>query len=108
MRWNTWCTQNSCGVDWCTSDEVLNVAQYIKSSGLQAIGYNYINLDDCWGVRDNTTKQIEGDPTRFPEGMGAFIAKVHALGFSFGLCKWFGSEERQRENEEKEKVENDK
>eukprot|EP01079_Euglenida_sp_SAG-EU17-18_P005325 gene5325-5357_t len=22
LGWNTWCTQNSCGVDWCTSAEV--------------------------------------------------------------------------------------
>ena len=33
--WNTWCTQNSCGVDWCTSAEVLDVAMTIKASGLQ-------------------------------------------------------------------------
>jgi hypothetical protein len=26
-----------------------------------------------------------GDPTRFPEGMPAFIEKIHALGFKFGL-----------------------
>eukprot|EP00039_Didymoeca_costata_P005080 m.78263 g.78263 ORF g.78263 m.78263 type:complete len:487 (+) comp12664_c0_seq2:113-1573(+) len=85
LGWNTWCTQNSCGVDWCTSAEVLDVAQSIKSSGLQALGYDHINLDDCWGVRDNKTQQIMGDPTRFPEGMAAFIQKLHDMGFKFGL-----------------------
>lgn len=82
---NTWCTQNSCGVDWCTSAEVLDVAQTIKDLGMQEYGYDHINLDDCWGTRDNVTGAIEGDPTRFPEGMKAFIAKVNALGFDFGL-----------------------
>ena len=43
-------------------------------------------VDDCWGVRDEATGKIEGDKTRFPEGMQAFIAKIHALGFRFGLC----------------------
>jgi len=85
LGWNTWCTQNKCGVDWCTSEEVLDVASHIKSSGMLAIGYDHINLDDCWGVRNKTTKEIMGDPTRFPEGMEAFIAKLHALGFKFGL-----------------------
>jgi len=85
LGWNTWCTQNKCGVDWCTSAEVLDVAQSIKASGMQAVGYDHILLDDCWGVRDNKTKQIMGEPTRFPEGMPAFIAKIHALGFKFGL-----------------------
>ena len=86
-QWNTWCTQDSCGVDWCTSKEILDVASTIKSSGLQAIGYDHINLDDCWGERDNKTKQIIGDAARFPEGMPAFIAKLHAMDFKFGLCE---------------------
>ena len=40
MGWNTWCTQNRCGVDWCSSAEVLDVAQYIKDSGMLAAGYD--------------------------------------------------------------------
>ena len=76
MGWNTWCTQNTCGVDWCTSVEVLDVAQTIKSNGMLDAGYDHINLDDCWGVRNNATGEIMGDPTRFPEGMEAFIGKV--------------------------------
>eukprot|EP01043_Picozoa_sp_COSAG02_P033968 COSAG02_NODE_2349_length_9084_cov_12.922315_2_plen_164_part_00 len=92
LGWNTWCTQDSCGVDWCTSKEVLDVATTIKTSGLQAIGYDHINLDDCWGERDPKTKQIIGDPARFPEGMKAFIAKLHAMGFKFGLYTDIGPE----------------
>jgi alpha-galactosidase len=82
---SSWCTQNDCGVDWCSSKEVLDVATTIKSTGLQAVGYDHILLDDCWGLRNATTKQIIGDSARFPEGMPAFIAKIHALGFKFGL-----------------------
>jgi alpha-galactosidase len=85
LGWNTWCTEDSCGVDWCTSKEILDVAATIKSTGLQAIGYDHINLDDCWGERDATTNKIIGDPARFPEGMPAFIAKLHAMDFRFGL-----------------------
>ena len=58
---------------------------FVQASGLQGLGYDHINLDDCWGVRDEATGEIEGDKTRFPEGMQAFIAKIHALGFKFGL-----------------------
>lgn len=87
--------------------------------GMLALGYDHINLDDCWGERNPTTGQIEGDPVRlmfcfsitdicfsvgiapcpcwylciivslsqvrFPEGMPAFIAKLHTMGFKFGL-----------------------
>lgn len=48
-------------------------------------------MDDCWGVRNNETKEIEGDPERFPEGMPAFIAKIHAMGFQFGLYTDIGT-----------------
>ena len=47
LGWNTWCTQNSCGVDWCTSAEVLDVATTIKDSGMLKLGYDHILLDDC-------------------------------------------------------------
>lgn len=40
-----------------------------------------------WGERNNVTGQIMGDPIRFPEGMPAFIQKLHDMGFKFGLCK---------------------
>ena len=90
MGWNTWCTTVSCGVDWCSSPEILAVANEIKSSGLQSLGYDHINLDDCWGVRDRATGKIEGDKTRFPEGMQVFVGKIHALGFRFGLYTDWG------------------
>ncbi len=68
-------------------DEVVSVAQAIKAAGLLDLGWNYINLDDCWGVRNDTTHEIMGDPTRFPEGMPAFIQKIHDLGFKWGTRK---------------------
>ena len=77
-------------MDWCTSAEVLDVARTIKGLGMQDIGYQYINLDDCWGVRNNQTYEIEGDPERFPEGMPAFIDKLQVLGFKFGLYTDWG------------------
>ena len=83
--WNTWCTQNECAVDWCTSWEVLSVAQAIKDSGLLALGWNYINLDDCWGLRNESSTHIYPDPERFPQGMPAFINTLHDMGFKVGV-----------------------
>ena len=59
---------------------------------MQQIGYDHILLDDCWGVRNNATGEIMGDPTRFPEGMPQFISKVHDLGFKFGLYTDIGED----------------
>ena len=44
-----------------------------------------------WGNRDPVTHHIEGNKTRFPEGMPAFIAKIHAMGFKFGLYTDIGT-----------------
>ena len=44
-----------------------------------------------WGARDPTTQRIEGDAARFPEGMPSFIAKIHAMGFKFGLYTDIGT-----------------
>ena len=85
LGWNSWCTQNACAVDWCTSSEVLSVAQEIKDVGLQEIGYRWINVDDCWGLRDDIDGKIYADPDRFPEGMASFIAKLHDMDFYVGV-----------------------
>ena len=85
LGWNTWCTQNACAVDWCTSREVINIARAMKDNGLQSLGYEWINLDDCWGLRNETSGKIYPDPDRFPEGMTQFIEKLHKMNFKVGV-----------------------
>ena len=91
LGWNTWCTENECGEDWCSSKEVLSVGLSMKENGLLAAGYEYLNLDDCWGVRNPETSHIEADLRRFPEGMKHFVDNVHALGFKVGVYTDMGS-----------------
>ena len=91
LGWNTWCTQNECGKDWCTSKEVLSVGAAMKRDGLLDAGFEYLNLDDCWGQRNPDTNHIEADPERFPEGMPKFVADVHALGFKLGVYTDMGT-----------------
>ena len=57
----------------------------MKDTGLLGAGYNYLNLDDCWGLRDAQTGHIQADPVRFPRGMKNFVDDVHALGFKVGV-----------------------
>ena len=85
LGWSTWCTQSRCGDDWCSSSEVLSVASTLRDTGVLAAGFDHVLLDDCWGVRNITSHRIEADRERFPEGMPAFVAKVHALGFKVGV-----------------------
>ena len=33
LGWNTWCTQNQCGNDWCTEKEIISVGKSMKENG---------------------------------------------------------------------------
>lgn len=66
-------------------------AAAMKTSGLEAAGYRYINLDDFWMACDQTGPEVDSygrwipDPVTFPDGIAAVAARVHADGLKFGL-----------------------
>lgn len=68
-------------------DEVLVQAtgQALVSLGLRDLGWMYVNIDDGWQVARNGSGFIVEDPTRFPSGMAALSAAIHASGLKFGL-----------------------
>ena len=65
--------------------KVMVAAIGLNSSGLLAAGYNRVNLDDWYAIRDGQTGKIKGSPTNFPSGMRAVSDKVHAAGCLFGV-----------------------
>lgn len=34
---------------------IIETAQLMKKLGLQAAGYDYVNLDDCWSLKNRST-----------------------------------------------------
>lgn len=69
-----------------SEDLIKEVAAAINSSGLQALGYRFINLDDEWGnYTRNSSGCIIGDTTRFSSGMANLGTWLHENGFLFGL-----------------------
>jgi alpha-galactosidase len=69
---------------------LLEVAHTMARNGLQAAGYNHINLDCGWttGFRDGTSGRLQVDAVKFPD-MPGFVRELHALGFKFGMCVAF-------------------
>jgi len=73
-------------------DTIKATAAAMKSKGLDALGYQYVNLDDCWALgRDNKTGVVYPDPKTFPSGMKSLADAVHAQGFKFGVYSDRGS-----------------
>ncbi|MCH5198123.1 MAG: alpha-galactosidase [Oscillospiraceae bacterium] len=61
-------------------------ADAMKALHLNELGYQYLNIDDCWmsSVRD-TEGRLQGDLSTFPSGMKELVKKVNERGFKLGL-----------------------
>lgn len=94
MGWNSW---NEYGCD--INEEVfVKVAELMKSLGLKDLGYEYVNIDDCWSDkvkrRDNVTHQLIPDYEKFPKGIRHVADRVHELGLKLGIYGDAGEYER--------------
>jgi alpha-galactosidase len=88
MGWNDW-YQYRCNV---TEDDVLANARALVSSGLARLGYDYVNLDDCWMAPTRAADgQLQADPTRFPDGIAWLASQLHSMGLKLGLYESFGT-----------------
>ncbi|KAF7058434.1 hypothetical protein CFC21_065498 [Triticum aestivum] len=82
MGWNSW---NHFG---CKIDEVIirKIADAMVDTGLAKLGYEYINLDDCWASHDRDSQgNLAANGTAFPSGMRALADYVHGKGLKLGL-----------------------
>jgi len=55
------------------------------SSGLSKLGFQYINLDDCWAKGRYANGTVYPDAVAFPSGMKALADYVHSKGLKFGV-----------------------
>jgi alpha-galactosidase len=89
MGWNSW---NQVGCSGLDEAVVKAAANGLVVSGLARSGYRYVVVDDCWqGPRDSAGR-LTADPSRFPAGIPALAAYVHARGLKFGLYAVPGSQ----------------
>jgi hypothetical protein len=81
MGWNSWNTFE------CNLTETLiqGVADAMVSSGMQAAGYQYVNVDDCWMDGRDSSGTLQWNATKFPSGIPALAAYVHGKGLKFGI-----------------------
>jgi alpha-galactosidase len=82
MGWNSW---NKFGGS-ITDTLVRGIADAMVSSGMQAAGYQYINIDDMWQASSrDSSGNIAPDSSKFPNGMKALADYVHGKGLKLGL-----------------------
>jgi len=82
MGWNNF-NRFGCGYTEATFRQQ---ADAMVSSGLQAVGYQFINIDDCWSNRSRDgSGNLVADPTKFPGGIKALADYVHGKGLKLGI-----------------------
>src|SRR4051794_40999529 len=88
MGWNDWNTFG-CNVN---AQLVEQTTDTIISSGLQAAGYQYVNIDDCWmASARSSTGHLVPDPAKFPGGITAVANYVHGKGLKLGIYESAGT-----------------
>eukprot|EP01113_Clastostelium_recurvatum_P046638 TRINITY_DN8202_c0_g1_i3.p1 TRINITY_DN8202_c0_g1~~TRINITY_DN8202_c0_g1_i3.p1 ORF type:complete len:568 (+),score=132.79 TRINITY_DN8202_c0_g1_i3:158-1861(+) len=80
LGFNTWYAW------WCNINSTIikEAADAMVDTGLLKLGYNYVNLDDCWAGPRFSNGSIQGDPKGFPD-MKGLVDYVHSKGMLFGL-----------------------
>src|SRR3979411_839221 len=81
MGWESW-NRFACNV---SEQLIRETADAMVGTGMQAAGYKYVNIDDCWQVGRDAQGTIVADPSRFPSGIKALADYVHSKGLKLGL-----------------------
>ncbi|KAL5749402.1 hypothetical protein ACOSP7_024005 [Xanthoceras sorbifolium] len=87
MGWNSW-NHFHCDIE---EKLIRETADAMVSTGLAAVGYEYVNIDDCWGElnRDSEGNMV---PKAFPSGIKALADFVHSKGLKLGIYSDAGSQ----------------
>ncbi|XP_031251872.1 alpha-galactosidase 1-like isoform X2 [Pistacia vera] len=82
MGWNSW-NHFHCQIN---EKIIRETADALVSSGLAKLGYQYVNIDDCWGESSRDYKgNLVANRTTFPSGIKALADYVHSKGLKSGI-----------------------
>ncbi|KAK2644130.1 hypothetical protein Ddye_019325 [Dipteronia dyeriana] len=82
MGWNSW-NHYQCNID---EKIVQRTADALVSTGLAAVGYKYVNIDDCWAEGERDLRgNFKAKISTFPSGIKALSDYVHSRGLKLGI-----------------------
>ncbi|VBB84423.1 Putative Glycoside Hydrolase Family 27 [Podospora comata] len=83
MGWSSW---NVAQCNAASARYALATADKFISLGLKDLGYEYINIDDCWSTKSrDSSGRLVPDPAKWPNGIKAVTDRIHSMGLKFGL-----------------------
>lgn len=82
MGWNSW---NTFGLN-LNEQLIKETADAIVNSGMRALGYVYVNIDDTWQLKERAKDgHIQIDTKKFPNGIKALADYLHKRGLKLGI-----------------------
>eukprot|EP01048_Picozoa_sp_COSAG05_P018183 COSAG05_NODE_2613_length_2837_cov_1.206355_1_plen_580_part_00 len=82
MGWSTWSVYG-CDI---SEDQIKGQALAIEQLGLRKLGFEYIDIDDCWqAYHRGADGGLLANVSLFPSGMKAMAEWLHQRGFKLGL-----------------------
>lgn len=82
MGWNSW---NTFG-QHLTEALIIETAEAMIANGMRDLGYNYINIDDLWQLKERGADgHIVIDSAKFPRGIKYVADYLHERGFRLGI-----------------------
>eukprot|EP00912_Choanoflagellata_sp_UC4_P001434 UC4_evm6s893 len=99
MSWEVFGCERDCinYPDSCVSERnILAQGEALVSKGLKDVGFQYINIDDCYLEKRGTPTQksprgdLQADTERFPSGLAKLGDELHKLGLKFGVYNDIG------------------
>ncbi|KAH9290100.1 hypothetical protein KI387_034217, partial [Taxus chinensis] len=86
--WNSW-NHFACSVN---ESIVRGTADALISTGLSNVGYEYVNIDDCWGEQNRDAQgNLVARASTFSSGIKALADYVHSKGLKLGIYSDAGS-----------------
>jgi alpha-galactosidase len=82
MGWNSW---NTFGCNNLNETLIKGIADIFVSSGMKDVGYQYVNLDDCWMDGRDSAGKLRWNTTKFPSGIPALADYIHGKGLKIGI-----------------------
>ncbi|XP_060204377.1 alpha-galactosidase-like [Lycium barbarum] len=89
MGWSSW-NHFGCNIE---ENMIREIADAMVSTGLSSLGYEYINLDDCWAELNRDSKgNMVAKGSTFPSGIKALADYVHSKGLKLGIYSDAGTQ----------------
>jgi len=62
------------------------MADHLVADGYKALGYEYVNIDDCWSeMQRDSQHRLVADKHRFPKGIKELADYMHSKGLKLGI-----------------------